>query len=35
MDGKLYLFMATDRTSKFAVAQLVEKSQSQDGLGVS
>ena len=24
-EGKLYLFVAIDRTSKFAVAQLVEK----------
>ena len=28
-EGKLYLFVAIDRTSKFAVAQLVEKANRQ------
>ncbi len=32
-EGKLYLFVAIDRTSKFAVAQLVEKADSRTSWG--
>jgi hypothetical protein len=33
-EGKLYLFVAIDRTSKFAVAQLGREGRQEDGLGV-
>ena len=34
-EGKLYLFVAIDRTSKFAVTHLVDKADRQHRLGVS